>query len=114
MKKLLLTTVFLSACSMYTVKYDPCGPVPMAKCDPTRWDCSCKGHDGQRFQPPASPPPVPGTEDPPAVKDPDVCDGGARACRDGEQPTGTVSDPTKYLDKDAAKRSHLADAGYWP
>lgn len=27
----------------------------------------------------------------------EVCDGGARKCGDGEQPTGTVDDPTGYL-----------------
>lgn len=27
----------------------------------------------------------------------EVCDGGARDCRDGEEPTGTVDDPTGYL-----------------
>lgn len=98
MKKLLFATIVLSGCVMSEARYDPCNPVPLQKCDPMLQDCSCKDHNKHPAHPVT--PPVPGTNDPPAVKDPDVCDGGARACRDGEQPTGTKSDPTKYLDKE--------------
>ncbi len=60
--------------------------------------CVCKDRDTGRVQidnPPPAPPPK--TNDPETpVKE--VCDGGARACRDGEEPTGTEDDPTKYLE----------------
>lgn len=91
--KRLVFVLMLSACGsqtpMYQCKFDPLYP---------NHDAGCKDHEITRVVKP-EPPPVPEPNDPPAVKDPDVCDGGARACRDGEAPTGTKSDPTKYLEK---------------
>ena len=55
--------------------------------------CICKDRDTGKVRI-ENPPPAPEPEIP--VKE--VCDGGARACRDGEEPTGTEDDPTKYLE----------------
>lgn len=96
MKKLLLTSLLLAGCSQATVQYqcefDPLRPyLHSERCD----------REATRVGPHA-PPPAPPDDDPEVTppNDPDVCDGGARACHDGEAPTGTKSDPTKYLDKD--------------
>lgn len=50
-----------------------------------RW---CGGEYRAAPRPEPTPKPTPPHE---------VCDGGARDCRDGEDPTGTIDDPTGYL-----------------
>ena len=92
MKKLVFVFILAGCASqqpMYQCKFDPLYP--------NRGD-NCRDREFTRVVKPNLPP-VPEPNDPPVVKDPDVCDGGARACHDGEQPTGTQSDPTKYLEK---------------
>lgn len=66
--------------------------------------CSCEfkdrdaGFSGSVQAPEPTPQPQPEPEpNPPTEPEKEVCDGGARACHDGEAPTGTESDPTKYL-----------------
>lgn len=98
MKRILLATLLLSAC----------GAAPtFERCEEPRaaslWaDPACdRDHTSAAVKtPPAAPPEEPeepGEEEPPKEPPPKACDGGARPCHDGEEPTGTVDNPTEYL-----------------
>lgn len=87
----------LSSCGSYQPPIDEC------TVDYNYWkgrECDEKDHARRpAVTPPPAPPEDPGTdpedpptdpEDPPEEPKTPVCDGGARACHDGEEPTGWV------------------------
>lgn len=95
MRKLLLASAIAFASPSFAGGFaEPVvAPMPLA---PTTAHVK-QYHEGNPRPQPKPEPKPPVIDNPDPVVEKDVCDGGARACRDGEAPTGTESDPTKYI-----------------